>query len=89
MLQSGNYRLPVAFELVRRADHLPYRSETRLFRWMLRRFRRPWWTATLIVVAEATFAFKANVKLIQRRGYFPAGRRCVSPGWAVEQLIEI
>jgi hypothetical protein len=70
MLQWGNYRIPVDCELVRRKDDPHYRSENRLFRWMLVRFRRPAWAETVVVVADAAFASKANVQLIQQRGYF-------------------
>jgi hypothetical protein len=37
---------------------------------MLVRFRRPAWAETVVVVADAAFASKANVQLIQQRGYF-------------------
>jgi Transposase DDE domain len=70
MLQWGNCRIPVDFELVRRKDDPHYRSENRLFRWMLVRFRRPAWAETVVVVADAAFASKANVRVIQHRGYF-------------------
>jgi Transposase DDE domain len=70
MLQWGNYRIPVDFEIVRRKDDPHYRSENRLFRWMLVRFRRPPWAEMVIVVADAAFASKANINLIQQRGYF-------------------
>jgi hypothetical protein len=70
MLQWGNYRIPVDFEIVRRKEDPRYRSENRLFRWMLVRFRRPAWATSVVVVADAAFASKANVKLIQRRGYY-------------------
>jgi hypothetical protein len=70
MLQWGNYRIPVDFEIVRRKDHPHYRSENALFRRMLVRFRRPSWAQLVVVVADAAFASKANVQLIQRRGYF-------------------
>ena len=32
MLQWGNYRIPIDFEIVRRKDDARYRSENRLFR---------------------------------------------------------
>jgi hypothetical protein len=70
ILQWGNYRIPVDFEIVRRKEDSRYRSENRLFRWMLVRFRRPAWAEMVVVVADAAFASKANIKLIQRRGYF-------------------
>jgi Transposase DDE domain len=69
MLQWGNYRVPVDFEIVRRKDDPHYRSENRLFRWMLVRFRRPAWAEMVVVVADAAFASRANLQLIQRRGY--------------------
>jgi hypothetical protein len=53
MLQWGNCRIPVEFEMVRRQDQPHYRSENRLFRWMLVRFRRPAWAQMGVVVADA------------------------------------
>lgn len=70
MLQWGNYRIPVDFEMVRRKADPRYRPENRLFRWMLVRFRRPSWAEMVVVVADAAFASTANLQLIQRRGYF-------------------
>lgn len=70
MLHWGNYRIPVDFEIIRRKEDPRYRLENRLFRWMLVRFRRPAWAKAVVVVADAAFASKGNVKLIQRRGYF-------------------
>jgi Transposase DDE domain len=70
MLQWGNYRIPIDVELVRRKDDPKYRSQNALFRWMLVRFRRPSWAQMVVVVADAAFASKANVKLIRQRGYF-------------------
>jgi hypothetical protein len=69
MLQWGNSRVPVDFELVRRKDQPHYRSENRLFRWMLVRFRRPAWAQMVVVVADAAYASTATLQLIQRRGY--------------------
>jgi hypothetical protein len=70
MLPWGNYRIPVDFEIVRRTEHPHSRSENALFRRMLVRFRRPSWAQMVVVVADAAFASKANLQLIQRRGYF-------------------
>ena len=70
MLQWGNYRIPVDFELVRRKADPKYRSENTLFRWMLVRFRRPPWAEMMVVVADAAYASKANMQLIRQRGYF-------------------
>ena len=70
ILQWGNYRIPVDFEIVRHKDHSRYRSENRLFRWMLVRFRRPSWAEMVVIIADAAFASTANLQLIQQRGYF-------------------
>lgn len=70
LLQWGNYRLPVDCEIVRRKDDPHYRSENRLFRWMLVRFRRPSWAEMVMVVADAADVSKAKGRLIQHRGYF-------------------
>jgi hypothetical protein len=70
MLQWGNYRIPVDVEIVRRKDHPQYRSDNALFRRMLVRFRRPHWAEMVVVVGDAAFASKANIKLMSHRGYF-------------------
>jgi hypothetical protein len=91
MLQWGNYRIPVDFEIVRRKDAPRYRSENRLFRWMLVRFRRPAWAEMVVVVADAAFASKANLQLIQRRGYCfvmaLARTWCLENGQALKDLV--
>jgi Transposase DDE domain len=91
MLHWGNYRIPVDFEMVRRKDQPHYRSENRLFRWMLVRFRRPAWAEMVVVVADAAFASKANLQLIQQRGYFfvmaLARTWCFENGHAVKALV--
>jgi len=91
MLQWGNYRIPVDFELVRRKDDPKYRSENALFRWMLVRFRRPSWAEMVVVVADAAFASKANIQLIQRRGFCFvmafARTWCFENGHALKDLV--
>jgi hypothetical protein len=69
MLHWGHDRIPIDFEIVRRKDDSRYRSENRLFRWMLVRFRRPLRAEMVVVVADAAFASKAHLRLIQQRGY--------------------
>jgi hypothetical protein len=69
MLHWGNYRSPVDVEIVRRKDDARSRSENRLCRWMVVRFRRPLWAAMGVVVADAALASKANLRRIQQRGY--------------------
>jgi DDE family transposase len=91
MLQWGNYRIPVDFEIVRHKDHPRYQSENRLFRWMLVRLRRPAWAEMMVVIAAAAFASKANLQLIQRRGYFFvmawARTWCFANGQALKDLV--
>jgi hypothetical protein len=91
MRHWGNYRIPVDFEVVRRKDQPHYRSENQLFRWMLVRFRRPAWAEMVVVVADAAFASKANLQLIQRRGYFfvmaLARTWCFENGRALKDLV--
>ena len=91
LLQWGNYRVSVDFEIVRRKADPRYRSEKRLFRWMLVRFRRPSWAKMVVVVADAAFASKANVQLIQHRGYCFvmafARTWCFENGHALKALI--
>jgi Transposase DDE domain len=90
-LQWGTYRIPVDVEIGRRQDHPRDHSEHTLFRWMLVRFRRPSWAVMVIVVADAAVASKANLQLIQRRGYFFvrafARTWCVEKGHAVKALV--
>jgi hypothetical protein len=91
MLHWGSYRIPVDFEIVRRKADPRYRSENRLFRWMLVRFRRPSWVEMVVVVADAAFASKANLQLIQRRGdtFVMAVARtwCFENGQALKDLV--
>jgi hypothetical protein len=91
MLHWGNDRLPIEFEIVRRKDDSRYRSENRLFRWLLVRFRRPWWAAMVVVVADAAFASKAHLRLIQQRGdtFVMALARtwCVAKGQTLKDLV--
>jgi len=91
MLQWGNYRIPIDFEIVRRKGHPHYSSENRLLRWMLVRFQRPSWAEMVVVVADAAFASKANIQLIRQRGYFfvmaLARTWCFDNGQALKALV--
>ena len=70
MLQWGNYRIPVDFEIVRRKDHPYDRSNNALFRQKLVRFRRPNCAEMVVIVGDAAFTSKANIKLFSHLGYF-------------------
>jgi Transposase DDE domain len=70
MAQWGVYRVPVDFALLRRKDDAAYQTENALFRQMLREFRPPAWCQEIIVVADAAYASRSNMSLIQELGYW-------------------
>jgi hypothetical protein len=70
MAQWDTYRIPVDFALVRRTNAPAYQTENPLFRHMLRAFRRPAWCQELVVTANAAYASRANVELLQTQGYW-------------------
>jgi hypothetical protein len=76
LLPWGTYRIPGDFELGRRKDDPRYRAETRWFRWLLVRVRRPSWAEMVVVIAAAACASQANLQLSQRRG------DCFGMAWA-------
>jgi hypothetical protein len=63
------YRIPVDVALVRRTDDPAYQPENALFRQMLQAFRRPGWCQELVGTADAAYASRANLALIQTLGY--------------------
>jgi hypothetical protein len=70
MVQWGVYRIPVDFALVRRKNDPGYQPENAWFRQMLRDFRPPAWCQEVVVVADAAYASRANMALIQELGYW-------------------
>ena len=64
------YRIPLAFRLVKPKGSKGYRSENALFREMLEEIVLPPWCKMVIVVADAAYASRANLKAIQARGWF-------------------
>jgi len=70
MAQWGVYRIPVDFALLRRKDDAAYQTENALFRQMLREFQPPAWCQEIIVVADAAYALRPNMHLIQELGYW-------------------
>jgi DDE family transposase len=70
MAQWGVYRIPVDFTLLRRKDDPSYQTENALFRQMLREFQAPAWCQEVIVVADAAYASRDNLALIQELGYW-------------------
>jgi hypothetical protein len=69
MAQWDTYRIPVDVALVRRTNAPAYQTENALFRHMLQAFRRPAWGQELVVTADAAYASRANLALIQTQGY--------------------
>jgi Transposase DDE domain len=70
MAQWHVYRIPIDFALVRRKGSPGYQTENVLFRQMVRDFKPPAWCREVIVVADAAYASRANLRLIQELGYW-------------------
>ena len=61
--QWGRLRVPISCEVL---DPKRKRQQNILFRQMLRRFRPPAWCRRVVVLADAGFASRPNLRLIQR-----------------------
>jgi hypothetical protein len=70
MAQWDTFRIPVDFALVRRTEDPAYQNENALFRYMLKAFRRPAWCQELVVTADAAYASRGNLALMQTLGYW-------------------
>jgi hypothetical protein len=68
--QWGVYRIPLDFRLVKPKTHQEYRSEPMVVRDMLEALVLPSWCKCVIVVADAAYASRKNLKAIQARGWF-------------------
>jgi Transposase DDE domain len=75
MVAWDNYRIPVDFQMVLPKGHPDYKKENELFRHMLSHFQPPDWAKVVIVVGDAAFAAKDNMKLIQARDKADSQRR--------------
>ena len=64
--QWGRFRVPVGAALL---DPKKKGDQNIQFRQMLRRFEPPAWCRQVVVVADAGFASKANLRLIERKAY--------------------
>jgi hypothetical protein len=64
--QWGRFRIPVACALI---DPKIKGNQNLLFREMLRRFQTPAWCRQVVVLADAGFASKDNLRLIQELGW--------------------
>lgn len=70
MMHWGNYRIPIDFEIVKPKTDPDHQSENELFRQMLSSFKAPCWAKTVIVLADAAYASKENLKLLERKKFF-------------------
>ncbi|MGQ9688005.1 MAG: transposase [Desulfobaccales bacterium] len=75
MVAWDNYRIPVDFQMVLPKGHPDYQRENALFRHMLSHFQPPHWAKVVIVVGDAAFAAKDNMKLVQTRDKTDSQRR--------------
>ncbi len=75
MVAWDDYRIPVDFQMVLPKGHPDYKKENELFRHMLSHFQPPDWAKVVIVVGDAAFAAKDNMKLIQARDKADSQRR--------------
>jgi len=75
MVAWDDYRIPVDFQIVLPKGHPDYKKENELFRYMLSRFQPPDWAKVVMVVGDAAFAAKDNMKLIQARDKVDSQRR--------------
>ena len=64
------YRVPLAFRLVKPKGSAGYQSENALFREMLQDVSLPAWCKQVVVVADAAYPSRANLRAIQARGWF-------------------
>jgi hypothetical protein len=75
MVAWDEYRIPVDFQMVLPKGHADYQKENELFRHMLSHFQPPDWAKVVIVLGDAAFASKDNMKLIQARDKADSKRR--------------
>jgi len=75
MVAWDNYRIPVDFQMVLPKGHPDYKKENELFRHMLSHFQPPDWAKVVMVIGDAAFAAKDNMKLIQARDKADSQRR--------------
>jgi hypothetical protein len=75
MVAWDNYRIPVDFQMVLPKGHPDYQKENELFRHMLSHFQPPDWAKVVMVVGDAAFAAKDNMKLVQARDKADSQRR--------------
>jgi hypothetical protein len=75
MVHWDVYRIPADFCIVLPKGHPNYETENELFRKMLRRFEPPPWAKVVVVIADAAFASKDNMRLIKELDRSDRNRR--------------
>ena len=69
------FRIPVDFRIILPKDHKNYKNENQLFREMLENFRPPDWAETVIVMGDAAYASRANMKAVKEKDKADCKRR--------------
>jgi hypothetical protein len=69
MAQWDVYRIPLDFALRRRKDDPHYQPENALCRQMRQDFQQPAWCQEIVVTADAAYASRVNLALMQALGY--------------------
>lgn len=69
-LQWLHFRIPVAFALIRSKKDPHYLTENTLFRQLLQNLTLPMWAKQVVIIADAAYASKANLRYIQSQGWF-------------------
>jgi hypothetical protein len=67
LAQWDVYRIPLAFRIVRRKGARGYQAENALFRQMLEEVVLPTWCRKVVVVADAAYASRENLRALQAR----------------------
>ena len=65
-----NFRIPVAFRIIRRKDDSQYKKENLLFREMLEELELPIWVKQVIVLADSAYCSGENLKFIKAKKWF-------------------
>jgi len=74
MVSWDVYRIPVDFALILPKTHEQYQKENVLFQQMVKRFQPPDWVKQIVVLGDAAYASRANMKTILKRDANDASR---------------
>lgn len=61
------YRIPFAFRVILPKTHPDYKTENALFREMVEAFQPPAWARTIIVLGDAGYGSRDNMKMVKKR----------------------